>query len=190
MDPHWRSRLLNIHGIPRESIPFQRVPLNGLPGTPVGDVDILLSVPGRPELATAIQVKRVKVGAAALRDQRPNKLQEFKKGVRQANLLAKIGFSLVYLYVFVVVDSREINAGRSLYKGLTKELRSLIERAISPHGLHVRVGLMYHEFVQPMDNVPLGTGTYFGHLVRSARPISQPAEVTSWVAQATSVAAS
>ena len=188
-DPYWRWRLLQIYGIPADSIPFPSVPLRGLTGQSQGDVDILLSVPGRPDLATAIEVKIIKVGAAALRNQTPNKLRGFKEGVRQSNRLARIGFSQVYLYVFVVVDSREKNAGRITYEGLPPELRRLIERAISPSGLDTRVGLMYHELVQPMDNEPLGTGTYSGHLVRLAELAAQPAELTAWVAQATSAGA-
>ncbi|MBZ5562095.1 MAG: hypothetical protein LAP13_06705 [Acidobacteriia bacterium] len=130
-------------------------------------------------------MKRIKVGAAALQNRRPNKVQEFKEGVRQANLLAKIGFSQVYLYVLVVVDSREKNAGRNTYKGLPPELSRVIEGAISPRNLDKRVGLMYHQFVQPMDYEPLGTGTYFGHLVRLAESAVQPEDVTAWVAQVT-----
>jgi len=147
-EPHWRCRLLEIYGIPTPSIPFQRVHLSGLTGKSQGDVDILLSVPGRPDMATAIEVKRIKVSAKGLRNQRPNKLSKLKKSVRQANQLAGIGFSQVYLYVFVVVDSREKNAGRYAFEGLPVGLRSSIERDISPSGLDNRVGLMYHEFVQ------------------------------------------
>jgi hypothetical protein len=165
------------------------VPLSGLPDKPRGDVDILLVVPGRPDLATAIQVKRIKVGAAALRTRRPNKLHELKKGVRQANVLARIGFSQVYLYVFVVVDSREQNAGRISYDGPSSELRSLIRQVISPRGLDQRVGLIHFEFVQPMDDEPLGSGTYGADLVRLAESMAQPPEVTTWVAQLTTAGA-
>ncbi len=188
-DRHWRSRVLGIQGIHSDSTPFQSVPLSGLPGKPRGDVDILLVVPGRPDLATAIQVKRIKAGAAAIRTGRPNKLYELKKGVRQANVLARIGFLQVYLYVFVVVDGREQNAGRISYDGLSPELRSLIGQVISPSGLDQRAGLIHYEFVQPMDDEPLGIGTYGGHLVRLAESMAQPPEVTTWVAQLTTAGA-
>src|SRR5205807_941816 len=104
----------------------------------------------RPDLAIAIEAKRVKVRSGRL-----NKLHDFKKGVRQANLLARIGFSQVYLFVFVVVDSREQNAGRMSYDGTDSYLRSVIEQAISVSDLDPRVGLMHYEFVQPMDHAPL-----------------------------------
>jgi hypothetical protein len=180
-----RPYLLSIRGIPPQSIPFQRVPLRGLPGGPEGDVDILLCVPDQPGLATAIEVKRIKVGTRALRNRRPNKLTGLRKGVRQANLLAGIGFWQVYLYVFVVVDSREQNAGRITYKGIPTELQASIGRVIPPNGLDSRVGLMYLQFVQPMDYEPLHVGADYCHLVRLAKPAAQSAAVTAWVAQVT-----
>jgi len=183
MDRQWHSRILGIKGIQSNSTPLLSVPLRGLPGNPSGDIDILLVVPGRPDLATAIEVKRIKVGAAAFQTGGPNKLRGFKEGVRQANTLAKIGFSQVYLYIFVVVDSREQNTERISYKGLSLELKSWIEQNISPRELVQRVGLMHFEFVQPMDDEPLGVGTFSGHLVRLADSMSQDPEVTAWVAQ-------
>jgi hypothetical protein len=101
-DRHWRSRSLGIRGIPDNSLAFQRVLLSGAPGGFEGDVDILLCAKNLPNVATAIEVKRVKVGASAFRSGRPNKLHEFEEGVRQANLLARVGFSQVYLFVLVV----------------------------------------------------------------------------------------
>ena len=134
-------------------------------------------------MTTAIEVKRIKVGASAFRSGQPNKLHEFEKGVRQANLLAAVGFSQVYLYVIVVIDSREQNASRITYDGPTPELRHTIRSAISIAGLESRIGLEHHEFVQPMDSAPLGLGTYFGHLDRIAQTAQQPTALTEWVAQ-------
>jgi len=188
-DPHWRSYLLGIKSIASNVVPFRSVPFTGLPGEPQGDVDLLLNVPGRPALATAVEAKRIKVGAAALRDRRPNKLHEFREGVWQANLLAKIGFSQVYLFVFVIVDSREPNGGRITYDGLPADLASMTSGFISPLGLDQRIGLIYYELVQPMDDEPLGTGMYGGHLIRLAEPSAQPKEVTAWVARISSAGA-
>jgi hypothetical protein len=125
----------------------------------------------------------VKVGASAFLSGRPNKLHEFDEGVRQANLLAQVGFSQVYLFVLVVVDSREQNAGGISYDGLTADLQRTIESTISTRELVQRVGLMHYEFVQPMDNAPLGIGTYSAHLQRIAETAVQSPELTQWVAQ-------
>jgi len=31
-DPHWRGRVIGLHGIPSDAEPYLRVPLDGLPG--------------------------------------------------------------------------------------------------------------------------------------------------------------
>jgi len=102
---HWRGRIVGLHGIPSDVIPHIAVPLWGVPGRWEGDIDILLVPPGRPECTTAVEVKRIKVSDTAFASGQPNKLNEFEKGIRQANTLADIGFSQVYYFVFVVVDS-------------------------------------------------------------------------------------
>jgi hypothetical protein len=176
-DTYWRSTIFNIKGIDSGSKLCLSVPMNGLPGEPVGDVDILLVPPERPDQATAIEVKRIKV-----RNGDANKLHEFEKGVRQANLLATIGFHQAYLYILVAVDSRESNSGDNTYDdGMSPELKGQIRQLISPHKLADGVGLVHQEFVQPMDSAPLGVGSYGGHLVRLAGSRQQSAQVTRWV---------
>jgi hypothetical protein len=138
--PDWKSDLLEIHGIPQGSKYKFCVPLKGLTGTHQGDVDILLSVPGSPELATAIEVKRVKVSGKPLKI---NKLGEVRKGVQQANALSTLGFFQVYFYVLVLVDSRELNDGNYTYDELSANMTTRIEAAVSPLGLNKRVGMVH-----------------------------------------------
>lgn len=176
----WHSRLFNIKGIPDGSRTLSRLSLRELTGAAQGDVDILLAPPNHPEFSTAIEVKRIKVSLATFRDRPPNKLGDFQKGIRQANQLAKIGFWQVYLYAFVVVDSRQRNAGRYGFKGLTPELDRIIRRTIRTDGLAQRVGLIRHDFVQSMDDPPLATGTFSAHLLRLAKAATQPENVTMW----------
>ena len=141
-DPLWPSELFELHGMPRGMRNKHRVQLDSAPGNFKGDIDALLSAPHLPEQAVAYQVKRIKFGIPALRPGgRPNKLHEFEKAAQQANLLARIGFWQVYLYVIVVVDAREQNAGKNAYAGLSSELRSLVSSVISTRGLDHRVGL-------------------------------------------------
>ena len=182
-DNYWRATVLGLHGVPADPVILQCVPLNGTPGSFKGDVDILLCSADDPRLATAVEVKRIKVGASAFHVGQPNKLHEFEVGVRQANMLADIGFCQVYLYVLVVVDSREQNAGRRTYDGLTPDLRRIISDTISTGSLAPRVGLFECEFVQPMDHAPLGVGSYSGRLHRLAQPVAQAPALTNWVAQ-------
>lgn len=186
--PQWRSRLLAIRGIPDDVHASTNVSLLNAPGNngKGGDVDILLCSPGRPDLATAVTVKRFKVRPPAFDTEQPNKLGGFKKAVQQANQLAKFGFAQVYLFILVVVDSREQNNGRIGYIGLSAKLKNVIEQAISLGGLHQRIGLMRYYFVQPMDDAPLGTGTYQAHLIRMATEVTQPTALTDWVRRAIS----
>lgn len=182
-DRDWRSRVLGIRGIPDNALAFEKVLLASAPEGFEGDVDILLCAKNQPNAATAIEVKRVKVGASAFRGGWPSKLNKFSKGVRQANLLARVGFSQVYLFVLVVVDSREQNAGRISYEGPTSDQQGIIRSRISTRNLAQRVGLMHYEFVQPMDHTPLGVGTYSANLERIAETVLQPDALTRWVAQ-------
>jgi len=180
--PWYRMDLLGIHGIPDNVRAFLEIELKDAPGNFKGDIDILLCAPGRPDSAIAIQVKRVKVGASTFRSGKPNKLEKYKEGVWQANDLARMGFSQVFLYVLVSVDSRERNAGQISYAGITPEMRDMIGRTISTNDLDSRVGLVLFDFVQPMDYAPLdGPGTGGTCLIRSAKEVVQPADLTAWV---------
>jgi hypothetical protein len=182
-DPHWREAIFGIRGMPNVPRVLQMVDLASAPGGFAGDADIVLVAPDQPSVATAIEVKRIKVAASAFDSGIPNKLQEYDKAVAQANRLAKVGFAQVYLYVMVVVDSRRRNDGRYTYDGLTPELDGAIQARISLEHLEPSVGLVLHEFVQPMDHPPLTLGTYGGDLLRIATARVQPAALTEWIAK-------
>jgi hypothetical protein len=184
-DPYRREGVVRLYGIPNDAAHFQNVPLVGIPGDVRGDVDILLCSPHRPDLATAIEVKRVKVGWDEICSGQPSKLGRLKKAVGQANKLAGIGFSQVYLYVFVVVDSREQNGGEYSFEGASMELKDVIQCEVSKRlgDLVPRVGLLQCEFTQPMDSTPLEEGASGLRLVRSATRVEQTPELTEWVRQ-------
>ena len=111
----------------------------------------------------------------------PNKLNKLRKLPHQANPLAHSGFSQVYCFVLVEVDSRENNAGAFSYLGLTSDLRNKIDAALPLAQLDARVGLIHFEFVQPIDDRPLGSGTFSLRPKRMALSASQPARITEWV---------
>jgi hypothetical protein len=185
-DADWRPRIIGLSAIPANVRYCLSVNLATAPGACRGDVDILLAAPNHPELATAIQVKRVKYGAKAVRAGQPNKLGDLELGVRQTNLLATIGFSQVYFYVLVVVDTRQQNLTKTTsYDGISHDLKMRLENNISraTRGLDARVGLYQADCVQPMDNAPLGVGTFVGILMRLAQPTTQSIELTRWVAK-------
>jgi hypothetical protein len=180
-DAHWRERILRIHGIPDGVQHFPEVDLDGLNAE--GDIDVLAVDPDTPHLATAVQVKRVRVSEKSFAEGgSPNKLKEVAKLNRQASLLVELGFWQVFAFIFVVVDSRVRNAGRYGFDGMTPELRTKVSQGINMEGLHARAGCIVYEFTQPMEDDPLSTGTFFGHIARMPTCSVQSASVTSWVA--------
>jgi len=133
-----------------------------------GDFDILVVPRETPELATAIQVKRlgVTVGGA---DQPSSETiggrsqRLFDAGVLQTRADECLGFSQVYLWMFILVDSREQNEGRYTYDGASVEVMSRATGPILPSRLPDCVGLMTFEWAQPMDRAALELGTSGGH---------------------------
>jgi hypothetical protein len=182
-DSYWRSNIFRLKGISDDSVAVRRVRLRDAPGANEGDIDILLCSPNEPWLATAIEVKRIKVGPRAFLTGEPNKLRELETAVFQAEKLVSIGFSQVYLYVLVAVDSREHNLGKETYEGLTPKLRERIESAISKCVSNEGIGLLHCEFEQPMNSAPLMDGGSRVHLKKPAQTVLQTAELTRWVAE-------
>ena len=117
-----------------------------------------------------------------LRNRTPSKLQEYKKVAQQANLLAKMGFWQVYVYVVVVVDAREQNFGKNTYAGLSSKLKSLVDSSVSTAPLDGRVGLGVLNFTQPMDYKPFTVGIQGADLRRLSSPQVQSRDLTKWVA--------
>jgi hypothetical protein len=186
----YRNNLVGIHGIPPNVLHKTNLLMDDLPKSkkgksPEGDIDILLIPEESPENSIAIQVKVIKVGCTAFDSKgKPNRLNKLDKGVRQSNFLAEIGFSQIYYFIIILVDSRHRNNQKyNTFDGLTPNLNTLIDQQISSRTkkLDSRIGLMRFDLVQPMDYAPLGTGAYHGHLVRSAKLIAQSSEVTEWV---------
>ena len=182
-NPHWRSSVLNIQGFPSDAKAFLEISLSGLFSLE-GDIDILLVSTARPNEAIAVQAKRIKVTESSFRTEQPNKLKELEKLWHQTNALVAAGFSQIYCVVLIVVDSRANNDGVYKFDGLSKTLDAKIRNAISTACLHENAGLVTMEFVQPVDDRPLGIGTFHLHLVRQAQINPQAAEVTDWILRA------
>jgi hypothetical protein len=197
-DWHYRQSLFNIKGLNFDDAQvLKEVELCRFRKDLAGDIDILVIPRSAPSESAAIQVKRfkAKVSLDDAHTGHPRRLEEvFAKGVHQANELARIGFSQVYLWVFVAIDTREQNLGRYCYDGpdsipqprrpgepLRPSLRCRVDSAISAGSLAARVGLMKFEWTQPMDRAPLELGTYGGSLERLAVSGTQPVELSAWL---------
>jgi hypothetical protein len=180
-DPIWGNEFFDIAGMPKGMLHRQRVLLDKAPGNFKGDIDVLRCAPDHPEKAVAYQLKRIKFGINQVRNGMPTKLREYNKVAQQANLLARMGFWQVYAYVVVVVDTREQNAGRNVYNGLSSKLKSVVYSAVSTQPLHERVGLAILDFTQPMDYSPFTVGTHGLHLIRLSTATTQSEDLTRWV---------
>jgi hypothetical protein len=62
-DPYWQPTLFDLAGFPENPIIRDQVDLAGVPGGFVGGVDVRLCDQARPDLAVAIQAKRIKFDA-------------------------------------------------------------------------------------------------------------------------------
>ena len=178
-DSHWRSRFVGLHGIPTDANDYREVLLDGLGKK--GDVDILVVNPSRPEFATAIQTKRIKVATQTFQTGKPNRLVAIAELYRQTNILVELGFWQVLCYAIITVDSRMNNNGEYRYDGLTTDLRTTINASLSTEGLHQDAGFVRFELAQPIDHYPLGAGTFSTTLLRGSTVRPQSANVTNWV---------
>jgi hypothetical protein len=187
-DIQWGREFFQFYGMPSGMENRQCVPLQTAPGNPKGDIDVLFCAPDLPQQAVAYQIKRVKCGINQLRNGILGKLKEFKKLAQQANLLARMGFWQVYADAIVVVDAREQNAkeenaGEMTFEGLSSEMRSKVESAVSSATqlFDIRVGFGVMEFVQTMDSAPFTVGIHGLHIRRFSSPAAQGEELTKWV---------
>jgi len=179
-----RGEVFEVFGMPRDGSYRTRVLLNDAPGDFRSDIDVLLCDTKRPQEAAAFEVKRIKFGLSAFKpDGRvvPNKLREVEKAIEQANRLAQVGFWKVFLYVIVVVDSRQRNAGAVTYAGLSSREKSMLEPYLRMDKLDSRVGFSVLEFTQPMDFVPLMVGNHGMHIRRMPTAEEQSDALTKWV---------
>ena len=189
-DVGYRDTLFNIRGMSAHGTrTLEQVQLCDFRKDLVGDIDILVIPMDNPEQTTAIQVKRFKAIVSMNEEGldnsvtgHPSRMQEFfEKGVQQANDTKLVGFSQVYLWIFVAIDTRARNSGWYTYDGPDPNLNSRIHQAISPAGLGSTIGLMKFEWVQAMDRPPFELSSYGGSLIKLAESTTQPPELTEWL---------
>jgi hypothetical protein len=189
-DVHYRATLFNIKGMFNEDVRIlEQIELRAFRKGLNGDIDILVVPGGQPELSTAIQVKRFEAivrtnleGLDEVQGGYPGRFRKLMaKGIRQANTTKRVGFAQVYLWIFVVIDTRHRNSGWYTYDGPSSLLNSQIDQAISPVGLDPTIGLMKFEWVQPMDRPPFELSTHGGDLRKLAESTAQPPELTEWL---------
>jgi hypothetical protein len=111
-------------------------------------------------------------------------LKGIQEGVQQANILAELGFWKVYLYIFALIDARELNLlgdDRPHFNEIKYKINLAIGGSIQT--LQSRIGVFAVDLVQTTDTPPTTFDQAGGHLLRKAGEASQSHELTEWVSE-------
>ena len=181
--PFGLDSVLHMHAVMPADPDYRTcVELDSAPGSPAGDVDLLVWPKGIPSRAIAIEAKRIKVTEDSFWRGEPQKLRDVqKKAVQQANRLVAQGFWRVCLYILLAVDSRSQNPTGAGYKGLNDELRRSIEGTLSSLRLDARVGIWVQELVQSTDHSPTWQDLGGFEDWKPSQPTAQPEPLTEWI---------
>jgi len=116
-----------------------------------GDIDIVFYDPQRINQAIAIECKRVKIEAINEEESKINGGQNIAEGVIQANKYLDIGFSKVYLTIYMLHDGRKLNTPSTLHRiGKGEKVDKLFSIPWN-EGLKEEVGLIFFEIYQNTD---------------------------------------
>lgn len=143
-----------------------------------GDIDVLFHSLDAPEDSVAIECKRVKIKADAFIKNNPNKIHGLSKGINQANYLYRLGFSRVYMIVFIVTDGRKRLEYNFAFRGASQELVDLVEYFPDFARLINTVGLVFIELSQPVDKDITFAGAIGTNIRRTALPREQSSDLT------------
>jgi hypothetical protein len=151
----------------------------GLATAAFGDADAILIERGKPQRASAVEFKRVKVSQVSLLTEEINKLGELPKAVRQANALYDAGFGAVWLTVIVVADLRSPYG--NIFRFTPGKLVQRVKEAIPLGDLNPAVGVTVCEITQVADRPANWRGGSGGQILQMAIERDQPLELTSGV---------
>jgi hypothetical protein len=181
---HILSRTVAVPPSIRDAYDYRlcvRPDLLGLERTAFGDADAVLIERGKPECASAVEFKRVKVSQASLLTDEINKLGELGKGVRQANSLYNAGFANVWLTVIVVADTRSADGG-SAFRFTPYRLVQKVVKAVPLAELNPAVGVTVCEITQVSDRPANWRGGSGGQILQMAKAQHQSPQFTAAVA--------
>lgn len=148
-----------------------------------GDLDALLLVDNDASTPRAIQFKRVKVSASTFATGLPNGLQGLAEGVEQANVLATVGFAIVWLSIIVVVDAREVARRTDHWVLEVYPLVDLVKATLPLGALNPVIGVSVLDLVQTVDLPVTESSFHGGSMLRAATVRDQPASLTNAVAR-------
>ena len=121
----------------------------------IGDIDLLLCPIERPELATAIEFKRIKVLTQENGEVKINRLEHNKsKGVKQIKQMRKFEFHKTYLGIIIEDDGRHIKGKGTIFKSANNERINDIYRITYDPNLDENAGVIFIRINQPTgDNI-------------------------------------
>lgn len=155
-----------------------------------GDIDVLVCPSDNPNLAVAIECKRVKVIAASSVDDDVHKIKDIRDGAAQTKAMRKMGFHRTFIAVLIQVDGRKREERNTVTRGLNPqatfdgERRTLKEIYEFPQSgiFNADVGFVFIEVIQPTGKSFEKMGGICLRLEREARRIEQPSTLTNRVA--------
>ncbi len=137
----------NILDYRRVQKPF--TPDRGKPG----DIDIILFDPLDISQSIAFECKRVKVQALNEDDSKINGAHNIREGIIQANKYLELGFSKVFLVVYLLHDGRLLKTPSTLHRhGKGENVKKLYNIPLN-EGLKDEVGLVFVEVYQNTDKL-------------------------------------
>ena len=148
-----------------------------------GDVDALLCRRYGPHLATAVEVKCVKVKAETDGSDHVNRLGKLPDAVKQANGLREMGFHRSYLAVLCLVDAQERPEPNVVSRAMSTKTLSLVYDFPARDDLHQDVGFLIAEMVQPTTKGFKRMATVNVCRVQAAKLLDQPMELTNRIAE-------
>ncbi len=161
-----------------------------------GDIDLLICPPCCPACAVAVECKRVKIESLSAEHDRVNKLGGVRRGVQQANRLARGKFRFFKTWLAVIMEaessrqtginipSRGVRANTVLHGANAGVLtfEQIVEFA-GQKNLDRDVGIAFIELVQPSRLSIERRATVRACAYRSPEPRNQPDPVTALVAR-------
>jgi hypothetical protein len=118
-----------------------------------GDIDILLFDLLRPNKSIAFECKRVKVQAINEGESKINGAQNIRQGIIQVNKYLELGFSKVFLVIYLLHDGRQLKTPSTLHRiGKGDSVERLYNIPLN-EGLKDEVGLVFFEIYQNTDKL-------------------------------------
>ena len=118
-----------------------------------GDIDIVLFDPLKLNQSIAFECKRVKVQAQSEGESKINGAHNIQEGVIQANKYLELGFSKVYLVIYLLHDGRQLKTLSTLHRiGKGESVEKLYNIPLN-EGLKDEVGLVFVEIYQNTDKL-------------------------------------